>query len=150
MRTSQFTGLSEPEGDEKISAGTLAYISTRVQLWAYNLVVKEFKNSGITQAQLARRLGKGQDLVSRMLSRPGNWELKTFSEFLFAISGAVLKFSIERPLANAAQNATFYKVKSVSTARPASTASVETVMQQSEFHIIKQSTDSTDKVAAAA
>src|SRR4051812_2691532 len=124
MRTSQFTGLSEPVSDDKISAGTLAYISTRVQSWAYSLVVQEFKNSGITQAQLARRLGKGQDLVSRMLSRPGNWELKTFAEFLFAISGAVLKFSIERPLANAGPNAAFFKVTSASTDRPATTASV--------------------------
>jgi hypothetical protein len=143
--TSQFIGLSEPEGDEKISAGTLAYISTRIQSWAHSLVVQEFKNSGITQVQLARRLGKGQDLVSRMLSRPGNWELKTFGEFLFAISGAVLKFSIDLPLADIAPNPAFFRVKGSSTDQP---ASVEPPVQQGQFYTRKDTTDKTEKMAA--
>src|SRR4051812_38952114 len=139
MRTSLTTGLSEPENDDKISVGTLAYISTRIQARAYSLVISELKSSGITQAQLARRLGKGQDVISKLLSRPRNWELKTVSDLLFAISGAVLKFSIERPLANAASNApAFYKKKSTSTDHP---AIVEAPTPQGTFHIIKDTTD---------
>jgi hypothetical protein len=98
MRTLQTTGLYEPVGEEKISAGALSYIATRVKLRAYDLVVRELKASGITQAQLAKRLGKAPEVVSRMLSRPGNWEMKTFSELLFAISGAVPVFSLSYPV----------------------------------------------------
>jgi hypothetical protein len=98
MRTSAITALSKPEGDTKISVGTLAYINARTQLRAYSLVIKELKESGITQAQLGKRLGKAPEVISRMLNRPSNWEMKTFSELLFAISGAVPTFSISRPL----------------------------------------------------
>jgi transcriptional regulator with XRE-family HTH domain len=111
MSISAITELSKPGGDSKISAGTFAYINTRTLLRAYTLVSKELKESGITQAQLARRLGKAPEVVSRMLSRPRNWELKTFSELLFAISGAVLTFSISRPLERRDENRIhFYKV----------------------------------------
>src|SRR6266849_4932270 len=98
MRTSAITALSKPEGDIKISVGTLAYVNARTQLRAYSLVIKELKKSGITQAQLGKRLGKAPEVISRMLNRPSNWEMKTLSELLFAISGTVLTFSISHPL----------------------------------------------------
>ena len=110
MGISVSTGLSKPESDKKISAGTLAYINTRTLLRAHTLVIKELKQSGISQGQLARRLGKAPEVVSRMLSRPRNLELKTLSELLFAISGAVLTFSISRPLESSDSNKpNFYK-----------------------------------------
>jgi hypothetical protein len=43
-------------------------------------------------------LGKTTDVVSRLLSRPRNWELGTFSDLLFAISGAVPRFDADYPL----------------------------------------------------
>ena len=98
----QTTGLYEPAGDDKISSGALSYIATRVQLRAYDLVIRELRASGITQAQLAKRLGKAPEVISRMLSRPGNWEMKTFSELLFAISGAVPTFTLSYPVRNPA------------------------------------------------
>lgn len=85
--------LSKPQGDERVSEGTLGYITARIRQRAYDLVIREFKKSGISQATLARRWGKGADLVSRFLSRPGNWELDTFTEALFVINGAVPSFS---------------------------------------------------------
>jgi hypothetical protein len=84
MSTSQTTVLCKPEGSNKISIGTLGYIRARNRLRAYNLVIREFKKSGLTQADLARRLGKAPEIVSRLLSRPRNWELDTFSDLLFA------------------------------------------------------------------
>lgn len=92
MSTSPTTWLSKPKDDKKISAGTFGYINARIRQRAYNLVVKEFKKSGISQATLARRWGKTPDIVSRLLARPGNWELNTFAEALFAINGAILSF----------------------------------------------------------
>jgi hypothetical protein len=112
MSTSPFTGLPKPEGDQKVSSGTLAYVGARAQLRAYSLVIRELKDSGITQAQLAKRLGKAPEVISRMLSRPSNWEMKTFSQLLFAISGAVPAFGISRPAQINSATARFYKVPS--------------------------------------
>jgi hypothetical protein len=61
------------------------------------LVIKEFKNSKITQKQLADRLAKGQDVISRLLARPQNWEADTFAELMFGISGAVPSYRAEHP-----------------------------------------------------
>ena len=97
MTTSRTSVLSKPIGSDKISVGTLGYVRARNRQRAYDLVVRELKKSGITQAELARRLGKGQDAVSRLLSRPGNWELDTLSDLLFAISGSVPCFSADDP-----------------------------------------------------
>lgn len=98
MRTSATAGLSKPQGDAKIPRGTLAYIRTRVRQRVYDLVVREFKKSGIIQAQLARRLDKAQDVVSRLLSRPSNMELDTLAELMFGMSGAVPAFTATYPL----------------------------------------------------
>jgi hypothetical protein len=86
------TWFSKPKNDDKISVGTLGYINVRIRQRAYDLVIREFKRAGISQATLARRWGKAPEIVSRFLARPGNWELNTLSEALFAISGAILSF----------------------------------------------------------
>jgi hypothetical protein len=88
MRTFQTTSLSEPSGAERISEGTFAYFRARTRRRVYSLVVDEFERSKISQADLARRLGKGTDVVCRWLGSPGNWTLDTLSDLLFAISGA--------------------------------------------------------------
>jgi len=99
MSTSQTTGLSEPVGTDKISVGTLGYVRARHRQRQYDLLVREFKKSGITQADLARRLGKSPEVVSRLLARPSNLGADTFADLLFAISGAVVKMEITHPFA---------------------------------------------------
>jgi hypothetical protein len=98
MTTSATIGLSKPTRSDKISLGTLGYVRARNRQRAYDLVVRELKKSGITQAELARRMGKAPEVVSRLLSRPRNWELDTFADLLFAISGAVPTFGAGHPL----------------------------------------------------
>jgi hypothetical protein len=111
MTTLPTSKLSEPAGSSKISIGTLGYIRARIRQRAYDVVIRELKKSGITQADLARRLGKGQDVISRLLSRPRNWELDTFSDLLFGISGAVPTFTAEHPLVLENRvNASSYKI----------------------------------------
>jgi transcriptional regulator with XRE-family HTH domain len=83
----------------KISQGDLGYVCARNRQRAFNLVIREFKKSGITQAELARRLGKTPEVVSTLLSRPRNLELDTFSELMFAISGAIPSYGVEYPFA---------------------------------------------------
>jgi hypothetical protein len=98
MRTSRDSWLTKPEGDAKISEGVFGYLTARVRQRAYDIVIREFKKSGITQAQLARRWGKDPAIVSRFLARPGNWEIDTYTEALFAISGAVPALNAEHPI----------------------------------------------------
>jgi hypothetical protein len=112
MTTSRTSALSKPAGSDKISVGTLGYVRARNRQRAYDLVVRELKKSGITQSELARRLGKGQDAVSRLLSRPGNWELDTLSDLLFAISGSVPRFAADDPLAAPPASAGVARAKS--------------------------------------
>jgi transcriptional regulator with XRE-family HTH domain len=70
----------------------------------YDLVIKEFRKSGLTQADLARRLGLGTDRVCRLLGGPGNWTLDTASDLLFAISGAEPLYGLAYPLDRPASN----------------------------------------------
>jgi hypothetical protein len=97
------TGLSKPTTDNKISIGTLAYINARNRQRAYDLVIKEFKASGITQATLASRMGKTPDVISRLLSRPQNWESDTFSSLIFAICGGILNYHIIYPFGSVSE-----------------------------------------------
>jgi hypothetical protein len=98
MSTSQTTTeLFKPAGDKRISLGTFAYINARNRQRAYDIVIKEFQASGITQATLANRMDKSPEVVCRLLSRPQNWESDTFSSLLFAISGGVPKYDLAYP-----------------------------------------------------
>ena len=92
MTTSPTTLLSKPEGDTKLRRPTLAYVMKRGRQQAYNLIVSEFKKSGISQATLARRLGKGTDQVSRLLRRPSNIEIDTLAAVLFALTGGLVTY----------------------------------------------------------
>lgn len=90
--------LSNPSGTDRVPPGTFGYFQARNKHNAYDLVIGEFVSSGLSQADLARRLGKGPDMVCRLLSGPGNWTLDTLSDLMFAISGAAPVFSLEYPL----------------------------------------------------
>ena len=89
---------SKPTGSEPVPSGTLAYFQVRNRQRLYELVLGEFLKSGITQADLARRLRKAPEIVCRLLGAPGNWGIDTVSDFLFAISGAEASFEISYPL----------------------------------------------------
>jgi hypothetical protein len=106
MPTSRAIFLSKPANGEKVLPETFAYMTARAKRRAYNLVIREFKKSGISKAELARRLGKGADRVSRMLGGPGNWTIATVAELLFAICGAEPKWDLDFPLDKAKRNDT--------------------------------------------
>lgn len=103
MRTSRNTSLREPSGTSRVPESTLAYFRTRNKHRMYSLVIGEFKRSGISQADLARRLGKGTDIVCRWLSSPGNWTLDTLSDLLFAATGAEPARALNYPLRASSQ-----------------------------------------------
>jgi hypothetical protein len=104
MTYSQTSTLVEPSGDDRIPEGNLAYFTARNRRKIYSAVIKEFKDSGLTQIQLARRLGKRPEVICRWLSGPGNWGLDTVSLLLFGISGGELTYGVTRPLRKAPRN----------------------------------------------
>ena len=63
----------------------------------------ESAKSGLRRKTLAERIGKTPASLSRILAGPGNWELDTLSDLLFAI-GAEIDFNVvkldDRPPAN--------------------------------------------------
>lgn len=99
MTTSQKTfSLFKPEGEHRIPRSTLAYFQARNRHRVYECVIDQFVKSGLSQAALARRLGKGTDQISRWLGAPGNWTLDTLSDFLFATVAGEPEYSISFPL----------------------------------------------------
>lgn len=92
--------------DTKISNGDLSYICARNRQQAYNLVISVMKSSGLTQAELARRIGMRTDSMSRLLKMPQNWELNTFSKLYYGICGATLKFAPDYPHTAASSHST--------------------------------------------
>ncbi len=104
MTYSETSTLVEPTGDDRIPAGHLAYFTARNRRKIYSAVIKAFKDSGLTQIQLAKRLGKRPDVICRWLSGPGNWEIDTVSILLFGISGGELGYRVVHPLRQSPRN----------------------------------------------
>jgi transcriptional regulator with XRE-family HTH domain len=111
--------LHKPIVGERIPQATFSYFKTRNKLRLFDVVKKEFKKSGLSQAELAIRMGKGKDRICKLLAAPGNWTSDTASEILFAISGSELVYSIgypfERPTRN--QNRPEWSVKDIPSSR---------------------------------
>lgn len=107
MTTSRKTfSLSKPAGDARIPLEAVAYFRARNRNNAYHAVIQEFQDSGLSQATIARRLGKRPEIINRLLGAPGNWTLDTISDLLFAISGAEATYELNYPLENAPRNLT--------------------------------------------
>jgi hypothetical protein len=70
------------------------------------LINEEFQKSGLSQADLAARLGKGTDRVCKLFGAPGNWTLDTVSDLIFAITGGTLKYTVSQPLDKPKRNDT--------------------------------------------
>lgn len=105
MSVTTFT-LSKPKDNSEIPAGVQAFVSEKLKNDLYDLVLRKFKESGISQSELAARLGKDKALLSRQLSTPSNWTIDTTAKMLFAIDGSVLVLSTMDPDAPNAANYT--------------------------------------------
>lgn len=104
MTYSQTSTLAEPSGEDRIPDGNLGYFTARNRRKIYSTVIKEFKDSGLSQIQLAKRLGKRPEVICRWLSGPGNWGLDTVSLLLFGIAGGELAYSVVHPLRQSPRN----------------------------------------------
>lgn len=83
---SQWTLIRDPQ---VLSPKALGYFRARLKNRLHELVLIEFmkleKEKGFTKADMARRIHKRPELVTRLLGAPGNWTLDTVSDLLLAM-----------------------------------------------------------------
>lgn len=107
MTTSRtIPSLSKPQDGEIIPLETLAYFRGRNRNRAHALVLEALVETGISQAEIARRLGKQPAVISRLIGAPGNWTLDTVSDLLLALDGREVKYTISCPFDAPARNHT--------------------------------------------
>jgi hypothetical protein len=95
MTTSQNSPLLakalDPElRGKRIPKQQLEYFRTRLMFRMYSLIQDTFhrlskERKEFSQAYLAKRLGRGPELISRWMNNPSNLELKTVSDLLLAM-----------------------------------------------------------------
>ena len=93
MRISRNTpSLSEGLTGDRIPLGTLSYFRERFRDRLYDLVLSEFHRQvaecGLTKADVARRIGRRPEQITRWFGAPGNWTLETVSDLLLAVAKA--------------------------------------------------------------
>ena len=92
----------------RFSTFTKSYFQARLRNRLYNLVLTKFlqaeQEKGLTQAELARRIGRAPESVNRLLQSPGNWRLDTVSDLLIGIAQEELDATASSPLTSCAQN----------------------------------------------
>jgi hypothetical protein len=74
----------------------------------YEEVLAAFREAAISQATLAKRLGKRPEQISRLLSGPGNWTIDTAAELLFAIDGSLARIERRWPSLGRQRNYSFH------------------------------------------
>jgi hypothetical protein len=70
------------------------YFHSRLRNRIYSFVLNKFiekeRSDGLTKAELARRIGRKPEVITRLLGAPGNWTLETISDLLLGIAGEEL------------------------------------------------------------
>jgi hypothetical protein len=81
--------------NDVISPGTLAYIEARAKNRFYDYVLRKFlereERDGFTKADLARRIGRRPEVITRWLGAPGNWTIETAAVLLAGICAEELE-----------------------------------------------------------
>ena len=98
------TSMSKPVEGKKVADWTLAYFRQRNRNHVHSLVIKAMKKFNVSQAEIARRLGRRPDVVCRWIGAPGNWTLDTVSDLLFAINGLEVAYQTADSLSGSKRN----------------------------------------------
>jgi len=78
--------LTEILEGKPIPFGKLEYFRARLRSRLHQLVVSVWmRQETVTQADLARRIGRKPEVINRLLGAPGNWTLYTVSDLLVAL-----------------------------------------------------------------
>jgi transcriptional regulator with XRE-family HTH domain len=70
---------------ESMHGGTAALESARLRRRVLRALDEGMESSGISQAELARRLGRSRSAVSQVLTGDGNLRVETLAEYLEAM-----------------------------------------------------------------
>lgn len=85
-----------------------AYFHARVLNSFYQFVLEKYleeeRAGRLTKAELARRIERRPEVVSRLLGAPGNWGLETATDLLIGICGEELKPASSPLLGRAPRN----------------------------------------------
>jgi hypothetical protein len=93
----EHTFLTEILEGKPIPVGKLEYFRARLQSRLHQAVLDEWlrqEDRGLSQAELARRIGKKPEVINRLLGSPGNWTLNTVSDLLLGMA-CELDFAVE-------------------------------------------------------
>lgn len=94
MTTSPSTLVSSDPAEIRYSKGDLAYFQARLRNRVFRLIQTKFDDQthhhGLTKAELGRRIGKRPEMITRLLSSPGNLTVATISDLLLGICGEEL------------------------------------------------------------
>lgn len=86
--------FSDFDESGEISAGRRSYLHARAKNSFYQYIVTKFLDKEaageITKADLARRIGKRPEVITRLLRSSGNWTIETIVDLLAGISGEEL------------------------------------------------------------
>lgn len=97
MTMSQTTFLSDVLDAREIPRNKLAYFRARLRNRLYDFIitafVREQETGKLSKKQLAERIGRRPEQITRWLSGPSNWTLDTISDLLIAM-GAEAEFSL--------------------------------------------------------
>ena len=88
---------TEVYNSPQVSLKTLGYLRAQFRNRLHQLILTEFKKKekhGFTKADLARRIHKKPEQITRLLGAPGNWTLDTVSDLLLGMGGR-LAYSFE-------------------------------------------------------
>ncbi len=80
-----------------IPEDTYDYFQERQKGRLYDKIIRGFwekEKEGFSRAQLARRMNKRPEQITRILAAPGNWTLDTISDLVLAIYGGEIDFQI--------------------------------------------------------
>lgn len=82
--------LAKPVESTALSPRAVGYVTENARAEVFDLVVRNCIEAGISNALLAKRMGKDPSQISRLLGAPGNWTIDTIAKLLFAIDGRFL------------------------------------------------------------
>jgi transcriptional regulator with XRE-family HTH domain len=89
---------------DTIPPGTKKYVNRQLGFAA--TVSEKLKSVGMTQRELAEKMGKKESYISRILSGDANPTLKTIAELEVALGKDVIAFTFEKKIAKEEPTAT--------------------------------------------
>lgn len=96
--------LSKPISGNVVPTYDLALVRGRNKNKAHSLLLEQFRDSGLSKAEVAQMLNRRPEQITRWLAGPGNLTLETLSDLVFALSGNFIKLQLSDDLAKAKSN----------------------------------------------